>query len=273
MRSKLFVSALMVALGLGSLNVRAIAAETPKGSASKVRTRKPEPPLSGARQLIRQGHEQQEQGNPAAAIELFNKAVALAQANNQRALEARAIVALGDIYGKLKKPQEAIDFYRKAVLLHQSIQKFNGAIDNLFDILDIHIKQKRIDLALAILDEIENLIPKLNTEQKLESLELLSRRYQKIGRFDRSLTLGQKILDLTHSLKLNPSQKTEPETNLEKDDDDSDQASDQDSALGCGLDLKSSDPMSMIYQIVLFFDIYDLVIPMTLISAQCSALE
>ena len=112
MRSKLFASALMVLLEVVGLSFGAIAAEVPKSLALEVRSRKPKPTLSGARQLIRQGREQQEQGNSAVAIELFNKAVALAQANNQIELEARAIGALGDIYGKSKKPQEAIEFYQ-----------------------------------------------------------------------------------------------------------------------------------------------------------------
>ena len=229
MRSKLFVSALMVLFELGGLNVGAIAAEIPNDSALKLKARKPKPTLSGAKQLIREGREQEEQGNPVAAIKLFNEAAALAKANKQREVEARAMGALGDIHSDLKKPQEAIDFYRKAALLHQSIQKFDGAVENLFDIFRAHIKQKRIDLAIIVLDDIEKLIPKLNAEQKLDSLESLGRKYQRVGRFDKSLTLGQEILDLTYSSNLNPSQNPEPEPDLEKDDDDDNQVSDQDS--------------------------------------------
>jgi tetratricopeptide (TPR) repeat protein len=226
MRSKIFVSGIAIALGLGSPIAGATVADAQNIAPSKIRPRKSKPKPSEAKRLIKQGRDQKEKGNSEAAIELFKNARLLAQTNNQKDLEATALVELGETYAALKQPQVAIGSYREAISLYQSIQSFDDVIDTLYEIVRIHTEQKEIEQILIVLDEVERIALTLKDKQKLDSLARLSRRYQRLGLFDKSLKIGQDVLDLSYRLKVTPKQS---KPILENDDDDDERDSDKDS--------------------------------------------
>lgn len=110
-------------------------------------------PLAVARLLRGRGTWRLHRGEYVGALADLNRALALVEQAGDTLLSGRILTNIGNIYNLMGRPDEAMDFYRRAGDIYQALGFIRGAIINAHNIGDLFFRTHRLGRAYVSFQE------------------------------------------------------------------------------------------------------------------------
>lgn len=112
-----------------------------------------ERPLAVARLLRGRGTWRLHSGEYAGALADLNRALGLVEKAGDKLLGGRILTNIGNIYNLMGRPDEAMEFYRRAGEIYQTLGFIRGAIINAHNIGDLYFRTHRLGRAYVSFQE------------------------------------------------------------------------------------------------------------------------
>jgi CHAT domain-containing protein/Tfp pilus assembly protein PilF len=152
-------------------------------------------------QLLKQGGQQTEQGEPKRAIESFQKALAIARKLKARDYEATALLGIGLNFNNIGQPQQALEFYTQALLVLQAVGDRSGEANTLTNIGFVYGAIGQQQLALEFFNQALPIVRAVaDRKGEATTLNNIGAVYEEIGQPQQALEFFNQALPIRRAV-------------------------------------------------------------------------